>query len=298
MPLRLKKEISEEEFYGYFSNIKVSHQTLLCFSLKEDDKTLRKLWGHAYNNPGQCHTEILVLREIEEYLAANIPNTTKYSITWFLSYSPCRWCCDEITNFLMKSQTKIEFNIKAARPHYFDNDDNQKGLRMLKRLGVLIKMMEYSDYEECLYLFVDPCTKFISWPDLEMQSIANKTIFHHLLAQVYFILIISEIRVIRENSLQQISTYYVKRSMLDTGGETKEDNRLDNHLFSADDSSPVHTGSASDFESHVLIKKVPPEDPNKTPDKKYEFSDIRTPQKTRFPQRTRELGKEVKRKLF
>ncbi|XP_027709924.1 single-stranded DNA cytosine deaminase-like isoform X2 [Vombatus ursinus] len=260
MPLRLKKEISEEEFYGYFSNIKVSHQTLLCFSLKEDDKTLRKLWGHAYNNPGQCHTEILVLREIEEYLAANIPNTTKYSITWFLSYSPCRWCCDEITNFLMKSQTKIEFNIKAARPHYFDNDDNQKGLRMLKRLGVLIKMMEYSDYEECLYLFVDPCTKFISWPDLEMQSIANKTIFHHLLAQ--------------------------------------EDNRLDNHLFSADDSSPVHTGSASDFESHVLIKKVPPEDPNKTPDKKYEFSDIRTPQKTRFPQRTRELGKEVKRKLF
>ncbi|XP_072478177.1 single-stranded DNA cytosine deaminase-like [Notamacropus eugenii] len=258
MPLRLKKEVSEEEFYEHFCNIKTPHQTLLCFSLKEDDKTLWKLWGHAYNIPGQCHAEILVLREIEDYLAANIPNATKYSITWFLSYSPCHWCCDEITHFLMMSQTKIEFNIKASRPYYFDDDEIQKGLKMLQRLGVLIEMMECSDYEECLYLFVNPCTKFTAWPDLELQSIANKGMLHHLLAQ--------------------------------------EDNRLDNHLFPTDDSSPVHTESASDFESHV--NKVLPEDPNKTPDKKDEFSDIRTPQKTCFPQKTREYGKEVKRKLF
>ncbi|XP_036609238.1 single-stranded DNA cytosine deaminase-like [Trichosurus vulpecula] len=260
MPLTLNKEISEEEFYGHFCNIKAPHQTLLCFSLKEDNKTLWKLWGHAYNNPGQCHAEILVLREIEDYLEANIPNATKYSITWFLSYSPCRWCCDEITNFLMKSQTKVEFNIKAARPYYLDKDEIQEGLKMLKRLGVVIEIMESNDYEECLYLFVDPCTKFTAWPDLEVRSIANKMILHHLLAQ--------------------------------------EDNRLDNQLFPTDDSSPVHTGLPSDFESHALVNKLPPEDPNKTPDKKDEFSDIRTPQKTCFPPRTRENEKEVKRKLF
>ncbi|XP_003765824.1 single-stranded DNA cytosine deaminase [Sarcophilus harrisii] len=260
MPLRLKKEISEEEFYEHFCNIKTPHQTLLCFSLKEDDKTLWKLWGHAYNNPGQYHAEILVLREIEDYLMANILNATKYTITWFLSYSPCHCCCDEITNFLMKFQIKIEFNIKAARPYYFDNDKNQKGLKILKKLGVLIKMMDFTDYEECLYLFVDPCMKFTAWPDLEVQSIANKMIFHHLFS--------------------------------------KEDDRLDYHSFPIDDSFPVHTIAASDFESQVLVDKIPPGDPNKTPDKKDELSDIRTPQKTCFPQRTSEHGKGVKRKLF
>ncbi|XP_074048026.1 single-stranded DNA cytosine deaminase-like [Macrotis lagotis] len=260
MPLRLKKEISEEEFYGHFSNINTPHQTLLCFSLKEDSKTLWKLWGHAFNNPGQCHAEILVLREIENYLVANIPNTTKYNITWFLSYTPCHHCCDEIINFLMKYQTKIGFNIKAARPYYLKNDQNQKSLKMLQSLGVLIKMMGQSDFEDCLYLFVDPCTKFNAWPDLEVQSIENEMIFHHLLNQ--------------------------------------EDNRLDNHSFPNDVSSPVHNESASDFGSHVLFSKIPPEDPNKTPVKKDEFSDIRTPQKICFPQRTRQQEKEVKRKLF
>ncbi|XP_043852260.1 DNA dC-_dU-editing enzyme APOBEC-3C-like [Dromiciops gliroides] len=260
MPLMLRKEISEEEFYEQFCNTTAPHQTLLCFSLKEDDKTLWRLWGHAYNNPSQCHAEVLVLRETEDYLGANIPNATKFSIIWFLSYSPCHLCCDEITNFLTKCQTKIEFIIKVARPYYFSNDQNQKGLRMLKRQGVLIKMMEYSDYEECLYLFVDPCSNFTAWPDLEVQSTAHKIIFHHLLAQ--------------------------------------EDNTLDAHSFPTNDSSSVHTGSASDFESHILVNKILPEDPNKTPDKKDEFSDIRTPQKTCITQRTIEDGKEVKRKLF
>uniref|UniRef100_K7E403 Single-stranded DNA cytosine deaminase-like n=1 Tax=Monodelphis domestica TaxID=13616 RepID=K7E403_MONDO len=260
MLVSLRKEISEEEFHRNFSSTKASHQTLLCFGLKEEDKTLWKLWGHAYNNPGQCHAEILVLREIENYLMTNIPNAAKYNITWFLSYSPCHSCCDKIINFFMNSQTKIEFNIKAAKPYQFSNDQNPKGIKMLNKLGILFKMMEYSDFEECFYLFVDPCTKFTAWPDLEAQSIANITLSHHLLGQ--------------------------------------EDNRLDIHLFPPDDCTPVHARSASHFEDQVLVDKIPPEDPNKTPYKKDEFLDIKAPQKTCFLSRTREHGKDVKRKLF
>lgn len=74
--------------------------------------------------------------------------------------------------------------IKASQPYYFANDKVQEGLHFLKCLDVSVKMMDKSDYEECLHLFVHPTKKFTSWPRLEEQSLKNAYNLNKLWKQV------------------------------------------------------------------------------------------------------------------
>ncbi|XP_078247526.1 DNA dC-_dU-editing enzyme APOBEC-3H-like isoform X2 [Pogona vitticeps] len=171
MPFFLKTLLPEKDFEENFNNTFQPHKTLVLFSLKKDKSSLWKTWGYAYNNPNNEHAEHLILDNIEIYIQEN-QIKGRHTLTLFMSYTPCRKCSARIKSFLT-SRNDLCMDIKASRPYFFEYKSEQKGLYLLKSLGVSIKMMDQFDYEQCLHEFVHPSKKLTPWLGLEEQSKKN-----------------------------------------------------------------------------------------------------------------------------
>nr|XP_008105138.1 PREDICTED: single-stranded DNA cytosine deaminase [Anolis carolinensis] len=169
MPCFLRKQLREKDFEENFNNTVLVRKTLILFSFKKRSSILWKTWGYAYNDPGNQHAECLVLSNIEQFIAEN-QIKGKYKMTFFMSHTPCHKCSDKIVSFLA-SRKGLSMKIKASRPYFLN--EGRKGLYLLKRIGVLLKMMDRTDFEECFYLFVHPLKTFTPWSDLDEQSKKN-----------------------------------------------------------------------------------------------------------------------------
>ncbi|XP_067842678.1 DNA dC-_dU-editing enzyme APOBEC-3C-like [Heptranchias perlo] len=170
MPLILRRQLPKEQFYEGFENISRPHFTLLCFLLKENNKTLFDLWGYAINDRQKSHAEELVINKMEKYLVENIsPTAEKYKVTFYLSYSPCANCCFHIIEFHKKFKDKIHMNIKMSRDYYLNDLNVQRCLRDLLKTDISIKVMDRNDFAKCHYLFVEDgnTAVFEPWPGLE-----------------------------------------------------------------------------------------------------------------------------------
>ncbi|XP_078512180.1 DNA dC-_dU-editing enzyme APOBEC-3C-like [Lissotriton helveticus] len=171
MPLTLRECVPSEEFKENFLNADFLHKTLLCFGLKTDNRESWDLWGFAYNNPGREHAESLVLKELQQYVNENIPNLgVIFKVTFYISYSPCSNCCQEISEFISKNGEKIELDINYANIYKEYDKTNQVALEGLAKPGISIEKMDKTDYEECFKLFVDPNASVLPWSVSELIS--------------------------------------------------------------------------------------------------------------------------------
>nr|XP_060625504.1 single-stranded DNA cytosine deaminase-like isoform X2 [Anolis sagrei ordinatus] len=168
-PCFLREQLPEKDFEENFNNTVKIRKTLILFSFKKQSSNLWEIWGYAYNDPGHQHAEILVLSNIEQFIPEN-QLKGKYKMTFFMSHTPCHKCSDKLASFLA-SRKGLSMEIKASRPYFLNKE--RKGLYLLKRIGVLLKMMDRPDFEECFYLFVHPLKTFTPWPDLDEQSKKN-----------------------------------------------------------------------------------------------------------------------------
>ncbi|XP_033001774.1 single-stranded DNA cytosine deaminase-like [Lacerta agilis] len=181
MPIFLKELLPKEDFLENFDNTKRLKKTLLLFSFKKKENLIWKIWGYAYNDPGNKHAEVLVLDYIEDHIAENITKG-KYELIFCVSYTPCHKCSDRIISF-MAQRSGICMEIRASKPYFFDREGERKGLHLLKSSGVSIKMMNISDYRKCVYLFVHPSEYFTPWSYLDEQSKQNANDLDTLLKQ-------------------------------------------------------------------------------------------------------------------
>lgn len=86
-----------------------------------------------------CHVELCFL---SWFRAKKLSSHEQYRITWFLSWSPCLSCAEQVVAFL-KENRNVRLSIFAARLYYFWNPDYQHGLRILRHQRAWVRIMSF-----------------------------------------------------------------------------------------------------------------------------------------------------------
>lgn len=77
-----------------------------------------------------------------------------YRVTWYMSWSPCFKCAEEVVSFLGEHEN-VSLSISASRLYKCDDEDQQEGLQLLDQAGAEVAMMCPEDFEYCWDNFVD-----------------------------------------------------------------------------------------------------------------------------------------------
>uniref|UniRef100_UPI0029546262 DNA dC->dU-editing enzyme APOBEC-3Ca-like n=1 Tax=Panthera onca TaxID=9690 RepID=UPI0029546262 len=76
-----------------------------------------------------------------------------YNVTWFLSWSPCPTCAEEVVEFL-EEYRNLTLSIFTSRLYYFWHPSYQEGLCKLWDAGVQLDIMSCDEFEYCWDNFV------------------------------------------------------------------------------------------------------------------------------------------------
>lgn len=130
--------------------------TFLCFEVErwEDGSFLDSQNGVFRNQLYPGHAELCfldwfcdVVLSPDEILCPDV----QYRVTWYISWSPCFECAEQVADFL-KENRNVDLCISAARL-YYENEDDQ-GLRDLVDAGAQVAMMAPEDFKYCWDNFV------------------------------------------------------------------------------------------------------------------------------------------------
>uniref|UniRef100_A0A8C0ISX4 CMP/dCMP-type deaminase domain-containing protein n=1 Tax=Chelonoidis abingdonii TaxID=106734 RepID=A0A8C0ISX4_CHEAB len=88
---------------------------------------------------GTKHAEIYFLEDV--FRKERSDPSAHCFITWFMSWSPCGYCCKEIRGFL-KDQPNVNLVIYVARIYWHKREINLLGLRSLMNIGVSIRWFQ------------------------------------------------------------------------------------------------------------------------------------------------------------
>lgn len=86
-----------------------------------------------------CHAEACFLSWFRDQ---NLHPEEHYRVTWFLSWSPCPTCAEDVVEFL-EEYRNVTLSIYTARLYYFWHPDFQDGLHKLWCAGVHLDIMSF-----------------------------------------------------------------------------------------------------------------------------------------------------------
>ncbi|XP_030404845.1 uncharacterized protein LOC115644514 [Gopherus evgoodei] len=173
-------KISQEDFVENYDPSVLPSVTYLLYEIKWNHR--RRHWQRWICSAGGEHAETYFLEDIYRKLRSN--PFVHCSITCYISWSPCGYCCQEIMDFLEK-MPNVNLVIYVARLYWHKEETNRQGLWNLENIGVSIQVMDLPDYNYCWRTFVDDEDKYDDeddyWPrhfapwimlySLELQSI-------------------------------------------------------------------------------------------------------------------------------
>ncbi|XP_059968375.1 DNA dC-_dU-editing enzyme APOBEC-3B-like isoform X1 [Mesoplodon densirostris] len=110
-------------------------------------------WGVFQNRvypETPCHAELCFL---SWFCAKKLSPYEQYRITWFLSWSPCSSCAEQVAAFLRENRN-VRLSIFAARLYYFWKPECQHGLRMMHQQRAWVRIMSFRDFKYCWKNFV------------------------------------------------------------------------------------------------------------------------------------------------
>uniref|UniRef100_A0A452IQF9 CMP/dCMP-type deaminase domain-containing protein n=1 Tax=Gopherus agassizii TaxID=38772 RepID=A0A452IQF9_9SAUR len=179
-PSILLWKISQEDFVENYDPSVLPSVTYLLYEIKWNHR--RRHWQRWICSAGGEHAETYFLEDIYRKLRSN--PFVHCSITCYISWSPCGYCCQEIMDFLEK-MPNVNLVIYVARLYWHKEETNRQGLWNLENIGVSIQVMDLPDYNYCWRTFVDDEDKYDDeddyWPrhfapwimlySLELQSI-------------------------------------------------------------------------------------------------------------------------------
>ncbi|XP_045690772.1 DNA dC-_dU-editing enzyme APOBEC-3A-like [Phyllostomus hastatus] len=134
-------------------------KTYLCYEVEqpEGDSSIPEdqLKGFLRNQArytiwGPRHAELCFLDRIRSW---GLDRNKHYSITVFISWSPCPDCALSLVAFL-RENSLVSLRIFAARIYSYI-EGYEDGLRQLQEAGVQISIMDIPEYEHCWDTFVD-----------------------------------------------------------------------------------------------------------------------------------------------
>ncbi|XP_058164803.1 DNA dC-_dU-editing enzyme APOBEC3 [Dasypus novemcinctus] len=146
-----KKMLSPEEFAKHFDHRNFEKSTCLCYQVESGGyhHSPVLLERGVIQNEGDDHAESLFLRQWRELLSPD----RCYRITWYISWSPCRGCAEEVACFLEENR-KVALSVAACRLYRHNKLENRQGLRRLRQAGTQIRVMSPADFKFCWENFV------------------------------------------------------------------------------------------------------------------------------------------------
>ncbi|XP_060044966.1 Y-box-binding protein 1-like [Erinaceus europaeus] len=148
----------QKTFYHYFKNLPYAYNrnyTYLCCQVAPVSGGSSVPWHtRIFRNKGfrdgtYQHAELQFLHWFPSILNGH----EHYHVTWFISWSPCFFCAEQVVNFLLKYKN-ITLSIAMARLYHFMKPESRDGLRMLYQQGVKLKIMSFQDFRNCWEDFV------------------------------------------------------------------------------------------------------------------------------------------------
>ncbi|XP_077908576.1 LOW QUALITY PROTEIN: DNA dC-_dU-editing enzyme APOBEC3-like [Ictidomys tridecemlineatus] len=148
-------------FLFHFRNLRWAlgrNNTFLCYQVdrEERDSTVpihRGVFKTQVFLETRLHAELCFLYWLHDY-PLQFPDQ-HFHITWFISWSPCSDCAQQVAAFLA-SHSNLSLTVYAARLYYFWKHSYQEGLRALQREGARVEIMSIREFEHCWENFVYP----------------------------------------------------------------------------------------------------------------------------------------------
>uniref|UniRef100_A0A3P9BAI2 Apolipoprotein B mRNA editing enzyme, catalytic polypeptide-like 2a n=1 Tax=Maylandia zebra TaxID=106582 RepID=A0A3P9BAI2_9CICH len=136
-----------------FKNVEYSsgrNKTLLCYLVDKGNTSDGLLRGYLEDEHAGTHAE-------EAFFAQCLPHcnpAVKYTVTWYVSSSPCSTCATKIAE-LLTDRKNLKLNIFAARLFEWEEGEIQAGLRTLHAAGCKLRMMKPLDFSYTCDTFVE-----------------------------------------------------------------------------------------------------------------------------------------------
>ncbi|XP_077434634.1 uncharacterized protein LOC144059423 isoform X2 [Vanacampus margaritifer] len=148
----LHKSLSMDLFLLQYKNVVLEQRrgTYLCFTaLTDKTANCEYLSGYFHNICAGVHAEIRFL----DYLK-NFHQELNYTVTCYLSWSPCADCSEALVEFL-RNNANVKLRIFVSRLYFMNMKKNRKGLRLLNDVGAHLEVMNKKHFEYCWKTFVD-----------------------------------------------------------------------------------------------------------------------------------------------
>ncbi|KAL6111348.1 apobec2 [Pungitius sinensis] len=140
-------------FKFQFKNVEYSsgrNKTFLCYLVDKGNTTDGLMRGYLEDEHTGSHAE-------EAFFIQCLPNydpSVRYTVTWYVSSSPCSACAAKISEVL-KARKNIKLNIFAARLFEWEETDIQAGLKALHTAGCKLRVMKPLDFSYTWDTFVE-----------------------------------------------------------------------------------------------------------------------------------------------
>nr|XP_020455557.1 C->U-editing enzyme APOBEC-2-like [Monopterus albus] len=140
-------------FRFQFKNVEYSsgrNKTFLCYLLDKGNPADGLYKGYLEDEHSGSHAE-------EAFFTQCLPNydpALKYTITWYVSSTPCSACATKIAEML-KARRNMKLSIFAARLFEWEEEEIQAGLKALHGAGCKLRVMKPVDFSYIWDTFVE-----------------------------------------------------------------------------------------------------------------------------------------------
>ncbi|XP_056130813.1 C-_U-editing enzyme APOBEC-2a [Lampris incognitus] len=136
-----------------FKNVEYSsgrNKTYLCYLVDKGNSVDGLLRGYLEDEHTGPHAEeAFFLQTLPDYDPAG-----KYTVTWYVSSSPCSACASKIVEIL-KARKNVKMTIFSARLFEWEEPEIQAGLKALHTAGCKMRMMKPLDFSYTWDTFVE-----------------------------------------------------------------------------------------------------------------------------------------------
>ncbi|KAG9260734.1 C-_U-editing enzyme APOBEC-2a [Astyanax mexicanus] len=156
------------------------NKTLLCYLVDQSSGADGLLRGFLEDEHAGLHAELAFF----QLILPQYDPSVNYTVTWYVSSSPCAHCCSKLLEILQERKT-LRLNIFSARlleaEEEEGQEDNRAGMKALAGAGCKLRVMKPLDFSYSWDTFVEhEDERFTPWEDCQ----ENYEYHHEKLAQI------------------------------------------------------------------------------------------------------------------
>ncbi|KAI7791244.1 C-_U-editing enzyme APOBEC-2a [Triplophysa rosa] len=153
-------------FKFQFKNVEYSsgrNKTFLCYLVDQGPGADGLLRGYLEDEHTGSHAEEAFFQQV----LPSCDPACKYTITWYVSSSPCAACAGKLAEIL-ESRKTVRLSIFSARLFEWEEPAIQAGLKALAAAGCKLRMMKPLDFNYTWDTFVEnDDQQFTPWEDCQ-----------------------------------------------------------------------------------------------------------------------------------